>query len=112
MGSNELEKSPDFLRLLYAITKNCVHNCEDHSLLDFKSAVQYITLHSFLTGSLEPTTFNVSGFIAQLVRASHKFREVTGSNTINKIAFITAKIIAYLISNPQFNILNISYITS
>ena len=42
MGSNELEKSPDFLRLLYAITKNCVHNCEDHGSLDLKSAVQYM----------------------------------------------------------------------
>ena len=59
---------------------------------------------------------NVSGFIAQLVRASHRYREVTGSypvevltfsgNCLNcvhnffqaiaSIAFITAMIIAYL----------------
>ena len=52
---------------------------------------------------------NVSGFIAQLVRASHRNREVTGSNPVEgysspfrllyaiiKIAFITAKIIASL----------------
>ena len=31
---------------------------------------------------------------------------------IAEIAFITAMIMAYLISNPQFNIWNISYITS
>ena len=55
---------------------------------------------------------------------SHWYREVTGSNPVEvltfsgfytqllKIAFVTAMIIAYLISNPQFNIWNISYITS
>ena len=68
---------------------------------------------------------NVSGFIAQLVRASHRYREVTGSNPLealkfsgfyrctqlhNWVAFITARIITYLISHPQFNIWNFSYI--
>ena len=50
----------------------------------------------------------LSGFIAQLVRASHRNREVTGSNPVEvlkifrllyaiaKIALITAKIIASL----------------
>ena len=52
---------------------------------------------------------NVSGFIAQLLRASHLYREVTGSNPFEVltfsgfyirhciIAFITTRIIAYLI---------------
>ena len=51
----------------------------------------------------------VSGFIAQLLRASHLYREVTGSNPVEVltfsgsyiryciIAFITTRIIAYLI---------------
>ena len=38
----------------------CVHNCNDHSLLDFKSAVQYMKYFiyhftSILQGSLELT---------------------------------------------------------
>ena len=53
---------------------------------------------------------NVSGFIAQLVRASHQYREVTGSNPVEVlnffsgfftqlhiIAFITARINLHLI---------------
>ena len=34
---------------------NCVHNCDDHSLLDFKSAVQYMKhfmYHRFTKGTL------------------------------------------------------------
>ena len=34
--------SPDFFRLLIRNCLNCVYNCDDHSLLDFKSAVQYM----------------------------------------------------------------------
>ena len=30
---------------------------------------------------------NVSGFIAQLVRASHRYREVTGSNPVKVLNF-------------------------
>ena len=30
---------------------------------------------------------NVSGFIAQLVRASHRYREVTGSNPVEVLTF-------------------------
>ena len=53
-----------------------------------------------------------------------RIQKVTDSNPVEvltfsgfytqllKLAFITAMIIAYLISNPQFNIRNISYITS
>ena len=36
---------------------------------------------SFLTAP------NVSGFIAQLVRASHRYREVTGSNPVEVLNF-------------------------
>ena len=35
-------------------------------------------------GSNEP----VSGFIAQLVRASHRYREVTGSNPVEALNFL------------------------
>ena len=66
---------------------------------------------------------NVSGFIAQLVRASHWYREVTGSNpnkvlkfsgfiyAIAKIAFTTARIIASLdfISTVHIWSLHISF---
>ena len=66
---------------------NCVHNCDDHSLLDFKSEVQYMKhfiyhftsiLHGLIRTHKWPAP-NVSGFIAQLVRASQRYREVTGS---------------------------------
>ena len=65
-------------------------------------------------GKLEPTNDHVSGFIVQLVRASHRYREVTGSGSIEvffrllyaiaKIASITARIIALLdfISTVQY----------
>ena len=86
-------------------------------LFDFTSTVQYMIyfihhfiIHPFLTGLLEPTwpAPNVNGFIAQLVKASHRYREVTGSNPVEvlnysgfhtqlqKNASITARIIAYL----------------
>ena len=57
-------------------------------------------------GKSEPTNDHVSGFIVQLARASHRYREVTGSGPIEvffrllyaiaKIASITARIIALL----------------
>ena len=74
---------------------NCVHNCDDHSLLDFKSAAQYMKhfiyhftsiLHGLIRTHKWPTP-NVSGFIAQLVRASHRCREVTGSNPVEVLTF-------------------------
>ena len=60
---------------------NCVQNCDDHGLLDFKSAVQYMKrfiyhFTSFLHGLIRTHKWpapNVSGFIAQLVRASHRY---------------------------------------
>ena len=59
---------------------------------------------------------SVSGFIAQLVRASHRYREVTGSNPIEVLTFSgfctqLLKLITWF-QNPQFNIWNILYITS
>ena len=73
--------------------KNCVHNCEDHSLIHLISYPQFIhdTFHiSFhhwfiphgSIGTHKWPAPNVSGFIAQLVRASHQYREVTGSNPV------------------------------
>ena len=62
------------------------------------------------TSSVSSNEPSVSGFIAQLVRTSHRYREVTGSKPVEvltfsgiytqklKIAFITAMIKAYLIS--------------
>ena len=35
---------------------------------------------------------NVSGFIAQLVRASHRYREVTGSNPVEVLNFFQASL--------------------
>ena len=60
---------------------NCVHNCEDHSLLDFISAVQYMkyfiynftfTPHGLLSTHKWPAP-NISVFIAQLVKALHQY---------------------------------------
>ena len=45
-------------------------------------------IDSFLAGTLEPTNDQPqSGFIAQLVRASHRYREVTGSNPVEVLNF-------------------------
>ena len=69
---------------------NCVHNWDNHSSLVFKSAVQYMKhfiyhftsiLHGLIRTHKWPPP-NVSGFIAQLVRASHRYCEVTGSNLV------------------------------
>ena len=63
-----------------------------HSLLDFTSAVLYmnhfIYHFTFITHGLVRThkwpAPNVIGFIAHLVRASHWYREVTGSNPVEE----------------------------
>ena len=61
----------------------------------FKSAVQYMKyfiyhftsiLHGLIRTHKWPAA-NVSGFIAQLVRASHRYREVTGSNPVEVLTF-------------------------
>ena len=74
---------------------NCVNNGEDHCLLDFTSAVQYMKcfMYNFNIQSLRLIRTNkwpapnVSGFIDQLVRASHRYREVTGSNPVEVLTF-------------------------
>ena len=105
----------------------------DHSLLYVKicSSIyeMYVIYHfTFILHRLLRTHKwpdpNVSGFIAQLVRVSHRFARSRVQTPLKswlfqastymqlQIVFRTAKIIAYLISNSQFNIWNISYITS
>ena len=68
----------------------CGHNCEDHSLLDFTSAVQYMKYfiynftfipHGLIWTHKWPAS-NVSGFIAQLVRVSYRNREVFRFNIL------------------------------
>ena len=62
---------------------------------NFKPAVQYMKpfiypftsiLHGFIRTHKWPAP-NVSGFITQLVRASHWYREVTGSNPVEVLTF-------------------------
>ena len=74
---------------------NCFHNWEDHSLLDFTSAVQdmkfFIYNFTFIPHGLLRThkwpAPNVSGFIPHLVRASHHYCKVTGSNPVEVLTF-------------------------
>ena len=77
------------------IARSRVHNCNDHSILDFKSAVQYMKYfiyhftfipHGIIVTHKWPAP-NISGFIAQLVRASHRYREVRGSNPVEVRTF-------------------------
>ena len=93
--------SPEFFRLLYAIAKIVFITVRIIASFDFISAVHIIMIHFiyhfiidlFPTGTLEPTNDhsapNISGFIhvAQLVRASHWYREVTGSNPVEVLNF-------------------------
>ena len=56
---------------------------------------------------------NLSDILPLFCTPTWPFHHVSENQyPIAYIAFITAMIIAYLISNPQFNIWNISYITS
>ena len=43
-------------------------------------------LHGLIRTHKSPDP-NVSGFIIQLVRASHRYREVTGSNPVEVLTF-------------------------
>ena len=83
--------------------KNCVHNFDYHSLLDFTSADQcmkYFIYHfSFIPHGLIrihkwPTPI-FSGFIAQLITALHRYREITGSNPVEILAFLASYIQLY-----------------
>ena len=90
-----------------------------------KYSMYYFTLipHGLIRTHKWPA-LNVSGLIAQSVRASHRYREVTGSNTVELLTFSgfytqLLKLRSWLrwswltwFQTPQFNIWNISYITS
>ena len=49
--------------------------------------IYHFIVDSFHTGTHKWPAPNVSGFIAQLVRASHRYREVTGSNPVENLNF-------------------------
>ena len=76
--------------------RNGIHNCEDDSLLDFTSTVQYLEYFTsyikFIPHGLHRThkwpAPTVSGSIAQLVRASHLYRKVMGSNPDEVLTFL------------------------
>ena len=82
--------SLDFLRNCI----NCVHNCEDHSSFDFISAVllkfiSYTSITFILSLEHKKTWLtSFSGSKAQLVWASHRYREVTGSNPVQVLNFL------------------------
>ena len=88
--------SPEFFRLLYAFVKIAFITAKIIALLDFISAVHiwfisYTIHHWFIPhGTIRAHKWpapNASGFIAQLVRASHRNREVTGSNPVEVLNF-------------------------
>ena len=78
---------------------NCVH-CDDHffifmSFLQFIYDIFHISLTHFFHGNIWTHNLpasNISGFIAQLVRASHWYREVTGSNPVEVLNFFQASL--------------------
>ena len=78
--------------------ENCVHNCEDHSFIWFhiRSSYNYdpfhVSFHRWFIphgniGTHKWPAPNVSGFKAQSVRASHRYREVMGSNPVEILNF-------------------------
>ena len=57
--------------------------------------ISYIINTHFFHGNIWTHNWpapNVSGFIAQLVRASHRYREVTGSNPVEVLNFCQASL--------------------
>ena len=87
--------SPDFFRPLYSIAYIAFITAMIIGYLISKLAVQYKTFfiyHFTLTAHVLIKTHkwpapSVSGFIAQLVRVSHRYLEVTGSNTVEVLVF-------------------------
>ena len=66
--------------MAYLISKSAVQ-CMTHFIYHFTSILHgLIRTHKWLAP-------NISGFIAQLVRASHWYREVTGSNPVEVLNF-------------------------
>ena len=96
--------------VMRAIFCNCVEKPEKfRTSTGFEPVTSRFRCDALTNWAMKPLTLSVatvSGFIAQLVRASHRNREVTGSNPVEvlnfsgfstqlqKIALITAKIIA------------------
>ena len=75
----DVSKNPDFSEFISFAT------------LDFISAVQYmihfVYIISFVDSFIKGAFSAISAFIAQLVRASHRHREVTGSNPVEVLNF-------------------------
>ena len=106
---------------------NCFHNCEDQSLLDFTSALQFMKYFTYIFTFIPHALLRTNKWPAPNVSWLERRTGITRSrvqtplkcwlfagfyirNCIN--CFITARIIAYLISHVQFNIWNISHLTS
>ena len=84
-----------YSEVIWMNTKRYIHNRKDHSLLDFTSEVLYMKHfiyhfmsipHGLIRSHKWPPLI-VSGFIAQLVRASHWCCEITGSNPVEVLPF-------------------------
>ena len=88
-----LSTSPGFLRNCI----NCIHNTTARISLHLILFPQFLyhlfhihLSHSSHQGNIKTHNWlapNISGFIAQLVRASHRYREVTGSNPVEVLNF-------------------------
>ena len=69
----------------YTQLLNCVHNCDDQSLLDLKSAVQHmkyfihITSHPFLTGSSELTNDQLPTSVAWKLSLFERLTDIARS---------------------------------
>ena len=80
--------------------KNCDHNCEDHSSFDFISAVHiwfisYASFTSYLSREhMNPklTCSQRQWFHSSVGRASHRYREVTGSSPVEVLNFFQASL--------------------
>ena len=63
-------------------------NCDDHGLLDFEPAVQYMQHFIYHFTSILHVLIRTHKWPApQLVRASHRYREVTDSNPVEILTF-------------------------
>ena len=116
------EQVLNFFQLLYAIAKIAIitariillwfHIRSSH-MIYFICIIHLHIFHGNIWTQNWPAP-NVSGFIAQLVRASHRYREVTGSSPVQVLNFFQASLRnckncdhncedhSSLISYPQF----------
>ena len=80
--------------------KDCDHNCEDHSSFDFISAVHiwFISYASFTyipsREHMNPklTCYQRQWLHSSVGRASHRYREVTGSSPVEVLNFFQASL--------------------